>query len=281
MARKLRVEYPGAVYHVMNRGDRRELIFMDDADRQRFVETLGEACAKTGWLHAALDFKLPIADCRSRISALCFPNFCFSLRLCVFALKVFCMVTARRAGESAGVAAGAVHRVERAERRRAAGEGVLIKATAGFRTRTSPCTPPPKAEAFAQSSRCPVDGLWAQSPHLDLARLAGRGGQGHPAACCGHRSPRPIFPRPPAATRARRFGCVDPPRTRRATGEDGEFPRVPPAGGTRQANPRSSWRQSAASWSRFSPGSTRRAWSKSMESLAPISAVISVSCLRA
>ena len=26
----------------MNRGDRRELIFMNDADRQRFVETLGE-----------------------------------------------------------------------------------------------------------------------------------------------------------------------------------------------------------------------------------------------
>ena len=37
----------------MNRGDRRELIFMDDADRQRFVETLGEVCAKTGWqVHA-------------------------------------------------------------------------------------------------------------------------------------------------------------------------------------------------------------------------------------
>ena len=53
MARKLRVEYAGAIYHVMNRGDRRELIFMDDADRQRFVETLGEACAKTGWqVHA-------------------------------------------------------------------------------------------------------------------------------------------------------------------------------------------------------------------------------------
>jgi REP element-mobilizing transposase RayT len=53
MARKLRVEYPGAIYHVMSRGDRRELIFLDDADRQRFVETLGEACAKTGWqVHA-------------------------------------------------------------------------------------------------------------------------------------------------------------------------------------------------------------------------------------
>ena len=53
MARKLRVEYAGAIYHVMNRGDRRELIFLDEADRQRFVETLGEACAKTGWqVHA-------------------------------------------------------------------------------------------------------------------------------------------------------------------------------------------------------------------------------------
>ena len=53
MARKLRVEYPGAIYHVMNRGDRREPTFRDEADRQRFVETLGEACAKTGWqVHA-------------------------------------------------------------------------------------------------------------------------------------------------------------------------------------------------------------------------------------
>jgi hypothetical protein len=41
MARKMRVKYAGAIYHVMNRDDRRELIFMDDADRQRFVETLG------------------------------------------------------------------------------------------------------------------------------------------------------------------------------------------------------------------------------------------------
>ena len=53
MARKLRVEYPGAIYHVMNRGDRREPIFNDEADRQRFGETLGEACGKTGWqVHA-------------------------------------------------------------------------------------------------------------------------------------------------------------------------------------------------------------------------------------
>jgi hypothetical protein len=30
MARKLRVQYPGAIYHVMNRADRREAIFLND-----------------------------------------------------------------------------------------------------------------------------------------------------------------------------------------------------------------------------------------------------------
>ena len=53
MARKLRIEYAGAVYHVMNRGDRREAVFEDDRDRQRFLETVSEACQKTGWqIHA-------------------------------------------------------------------------------------------------------------------------------------------------------------------------------------------------------------------------------------
>jgi REP element-mobilizing transposase RayT len=53
MARKLRLEYPGAIYHVMNRGDRREPIFRNDTDRIRFLETLGEACTKTDWqVHA-------------------------------------------------------------------------------------------------------------------------------------------------------------------------------------------------------------------------------------
>jgi putative transposase len=53
MPRKLRMEYPGAIYHVMNRGDRSEPIFRDDEDRQRFLDTLGECCAKTDWqVHA-------------------------------------------------------------------------------------------------------------------------------------------------------------------------------------------------------------------------------------
>ena len=42
MARKLRIEYPGAIYHVMNRGDRREAIFRDDVDHQLFLSTLDE-----------------------------------------------------------------------------------------------------------------------------------------------------------------------------------------------------------------------------------------------
>ena len=35
--------------NVMNRGDRREAIFEDDEDRERLLETLTQACQKTGW----------------------------------------------------------------------------------------------------------------------------------------------------------------------------------------------------------------------------------------
>ena len=38
MPRKLRVEYEGAIYHVMNRGDRREPIFIDNEDRRLFLK---------------------------------------------------------------------------------------------------------------------------------------------------------------------------------------------------------------------------------------------------
>ena len=53
MPRALRVEYPGAIYHVMDRGDRQEDIFVDDVDRQDLLKTLAEACRKTDWqVHA-------------------------------------------------------------------------------------------------------------------------------------------------------------------------------------------------------------------------------------
>ena len=53
MARRPRIEYAGAVYHVMSRGDRQEAIFRDDKDRVMFLDTLEEACSRTGWrVHA-------------------------------------------------------------------------------------------------------------------------------------------------------------------------------------------------------------------------------------
>jgi hypothetical protein len=47
MARKVRVQYPGAIYHVMNRGDHSEAVFRDRQDSDLFLTTLGEASAKT------------------------------------------------------------------------------------------------------------------------------------------------------------------------------------------------------------------------------------------
>ena len=35
--RQMRIEYAGAIYHVMRRGDRRETIFLDDGDRHHFL----------------------------------------------------------------------------------------------------------------------------------------------------------------------------------------------------------------------------------------------------
>jgi REP element-mobilizing transposase RayT len=53
MARPLRIEYAGAKYHVMARGNQGRSLFRDDEDRHRWLATLGEACAKTGWrVHA-------------------------------------------------------------------------------------------------------------------------------------------------------------------------------------------------------------------------------------
>jgi putative transposase len=41
MSRPARIEYEGAFYHVMNRGNRREAIFIDNQDRARFYEIIG------------------------------------------------------------------------------------------------------------------------------------------------------------------------------------------------------------------------------------------------
>ncbi len=46
MARPLRIEFPGAVYHVTTRGDRREPIFVDDEDRRALLRVIAQALAR-------------------------------------------------------------------------------------------------------------------------------------------------------------------------------------------------------------------------------------------
>jgi len=50
MARPLRIEYPGAVYHVTSRGNARADIFLSDADRQTLLDVLAGTVEKYNWL---------------------------------------------------------------------------------------------------------------------------------------------------------------------------------------------------------------------------------------
>jgi REP element-mobilizing transposase RayT len=50
MARPLRIEYPGAIYHITNRGNARQPIFKDDKDREVFLEVLEVVVARYNWL---------------------------------------------------------------------------------------------------------------------------------------------------------------------------------------------------------------------------------------
>lgn len=53
MARKLRLEYPGAIYHVINRGNYRRWIFAAERTKEAFESCLFEACRRSRWrLHA-------------------------------------------------------------------------------------------------------------------------------------------------------------------------------------------------------------------------------------
>lgn len=50
MARPLRIEYPGALYHITSRGDRREDIYLDDEDREAWLEVLATTCERFNWV---------------------------------------------------------------------------------------------------------------------------------------------------------------------------------------------------------------------------------------
>jgi len=49
MSRPLRIEFAGALYHVTSRGDGREDIFLDDGDRELFLDVLAEVSERFNW----------------------------------------------------------------------------------------------------------------------------------------------------------------------------------------------------------------------------------------
>jgi len=50
MARPIRIEFSGALYHVTARGDRREAIYEDDVDRRALLEVLGQVVGDFNWI---------------------------------------------------------------------------------------------------------------------------------------------------------------------------------------------------------------------------------------
>ncbi len=50
MSRPLRIEYPGALYHITTRGNARQEIFLDNVDRETFLTTLSQVIERFGWL---------------------------------------------------------------------------------------------------------------------------------------------------------------------------------------------------------------------------------------
>ncbi len=49
MARPLRLEFPGALYHITARGDAHEDIYRGDGDRRMFLGLLGDVCERFNW----------------------------------------------------------------------------------------------------------------------------------------------------------------------------------------------------------------------------------------
>ena len=49
MPRRLRIEFEGAIYHVMTRGNARQKIVLDDADRRRLIDGLEQSVVRHGW----------------------------------------------------------------------------------------------------------------------------------------------------------------------------------------------------------------------------------------
>lgn len=82
MARPLRIEFPGAIYHVTSRGDRRDPIFVDDIDRAALLTVLARAtqrfdaqvlayCLMGHHYHLVCTHGKPACPCSCGISTAC------------------------------------------------------------------------------------------------------------------------------------------------------------------------------------------------------------------
>jgi REP element-mobilizing transposase RayT len=78
MSRRLRIEFEGAIYHVMARGHGRQKIVRDEADRQRLVQGLEHTVIRSGWEllsyvildnHLHLMFRTPRANLAAGMQA--------------------------------------------------------------------------------------------------------------------------------------------------------------------------------------------------------------------
>ncbi len=67
MPRQVRIEYPGAIYHGMARGNRREAIVLDDEDRDRFRKLLEDLVQQIGWEVFAWVLMTNHLPCRRRL----------------------------------------------------------------------------------------------------------------------------------------------------------------------------------------------------------------------
>ena len=74
MSRQLRIQFPGAIYHVTSRGDRRQAVVIDDVDRNTFFQRIGKTVEKYSWQmfaavlmtnHFHLFFRTPQANLSS------------------------------------------------------------------------------------------------------------------------------------------------------------------------------------------------------------------------
>jgi REP element-mobilizing transposase RayT len=79
MSRPLRIEFPGAIYHITSRGNRRENIFLSDDDRSLFLEVYSRTADRFGWIcyayclmsnHYHLVIETPLPDLSSGMAYL-------------------------------------------------------------------------------------------------------------------------------------------------------------------------------------------------------------------